>query len=367
MKGVVPVQSVLQHLRQLHSLGPANNDHLSAWRVAISVAVPSLVLLLLGRPELTIYAVFGALTGMYGRSEPHQLRLKHQLQAALVLLSGVTVGVVLSVNGLHSWWLVGIEALLAGVGSVYSDKVRLRPNGPFFGILALGACASVPAAVPWYVALLIAAGSAAFSLLVGFGGWVRGRAWKPGAARPSTRLRGAMRRRAAVHASRYVLAVGTAGTIGVLTGSGHPHWAMAAAAVPLAGADLPSSVHRGIHRIMGTFLGLVIVAVVLLPGPWAPLHFFPGAEAAVLALLVITFQFGTELFMTRHYGLAMVWFTPVILLMTQLASPADPQVLIVERAIETVVGAGTGILVVVLIRSRRNPRPVPAGGAAARP
>ena len=158
MKGVVPVQSVVHHLRQLHSLGPANNDHLSAWRVAISVAVPSLALLLLGRPELTIYAVFGALTGMYGRSEPHQLRLKHQLQAALVLLSGVTVGVFLSVNGLHSWWLVGIEALLAGVGSVYSDKVRLRPNGPFFGILALGACASVPTAVPWYVALLIAAG-----------------------------------------------------------------------------------------------------------------------------------------------------------------------------------------------------------------
>ena len=159
----------------------------------------------------------------------------------------------------------------------------------------------------------------------------------------------------------------SAGTVGVLTGSGHPHWAMAAAAVPLAGADLPSSVHRGIHRIMGTFLGLVLVAVVLLPGPWAPLHFFPGAEAAVLALLVIVFQFGTELFMTRHYGLAMVWFTPVILLMTQLAAPADPQVLIVERAVETVVGAGTGILVVLLIRSRRNRRPAPAAGAAALP
>lgn len=87
----------------------------------------------------------------------------------------------------------------------------------------------------------------------------------------------------------------------------------------------------------------------------------------MLALLVILFQFGTELFMTRHYGLAMVWFTPVILLMTQLASPADPQVLITERAVETVVGAGVGILVVVLIRSRRNRRPAPAAGAAARP
>lgn len=358
---------VLRHIRQLHSLGPANKDHLSALRVAVSVAVPSLLLLLAGRPDLIIYAVFGALTGMYGRNEPHQLRLRHQLQAALVLLSGVGVGVFLSVNHLHSWWLVAVEALFAGAGSVYSDRVRLKPNGPFFGILALGACTSVPAGVPWYVALLIAAGSAAFSLFVGFGGWIRGRVWHPGAARKAIRLQGPLRRRAVVHSARYVLAVGAAGSIGVLTGSGHPHWAMAAAAVPLAGADLPSSVHRGIHRIVGTLLGLMIVAVVLLPGPWAPLRLFPGAEAAVLAVLVIIFQFTTELFMTRHYGLAMVSFTPVILLMTQLAAPDDPYILIAERGVETLVGALVGILVVVFIRSRRNPAPAPSVSAAGLP
>ncbi len=177
------IDAGMRHLRALHRLGPANNDHLSALRVAVSVAVPSLALLFLGRPELIIYAVFGALTGMYGRSEPHQLRLVHQAQAALVLLSGVGVGIFLSVNHLHSWWLVGVEAVLAGVGSVFSDRVNLKPNGPFFGILALGACASVPTTVPWFAALLIAAASAAFSLVIGFGGWVRGRTWQPGAVR----------------------------------------------------------------------------------------------------------------------------------------------------------------------------------------
>jgi len=345
---------IMRHLRALHSLGPANNDHSSALRVAASVAVPSLTLLVFGRPDLIIYAVFGALTGMYGRSEPHQLRLRHQAQAALVLLSGVSVGVFLSVNHLHSWWLVGVEALLAGVGSVFSDRVNLKPNGPFFGILALGACASVPTTVPWFAALLIGAASAAFSIVIGFGGWVRGREWQRGAVRTAAPLRGPRRDAALIHATRYVMAVGTAGAIGVLSGSGHPHWAMAAAAVPLAGADLPSGVHRGLHRIVGTFVGLVLVAVVLLPAPWAPLQLFPGAEAAVLALLVITFQFTTELFMTRHYGLAMVSFTPVVLLMTQLAAPADPYVLITERGVETVVGAVIGIVVIVLVRQRRH-------------
>jgi hypothetical protein len=344
------MKRVLLQVRALHRLEPANNDHLAALRVALSVAVPSLLLMAAGRTDLIIYAVFGALTGMYGRSEPHQLRLRHQSQAAVVLLTGVAVGVFLSVNHLHSWWLVGVEAVLAGVGSVFADRVRLKPNGPFFGILALGACASVPTVVPWQVALLIATASAAFSILVGFGGWLRRRSWQRGAVRAVPAVTPAGHRELLVHATRYILAVGAAGSLGVLTGTGHPHWAMAAAAVPLAGADLPSSVRRGIHRIVGTFVGLAVTAVVLLPVPWSLTGLFPGRQAVVLALLVILFQFTTELFMTRHYGLAMVSFTPVILLMTQLASPIDPAVLILERGVETLVGALLGIVVVVAVR-----------------
>ena len=114
--------SLLRHIRSLHSLAPANKDHVSAWRMAISVAVPSLALLAAGRPELIGYAVFGALTGMYGRTEPHQLRLRHQGQAAVLLVAGVGVGVFLSVHHIHSWALVIMEAVFAGAGSLFADK-----------------------------------------------------------------------------------------------------------------------------------------------------------------------------------------------------------------------------------------------------
>jgi hypothetical protein len=357
------VRKLLSLARDLHSIGPANNDRLSAVRVALSVAVPTLFLLAIGRPELTLYAVFGGLTAMYGRNESHQLRIKHQLQGAVVLLGGVTVGTFLAVNHIHSWALVVVEAVLAGAGSIYSDRVRLRPNGPFFGVLALGACASVPLAVPFGVAVLIAVASASFSLLVGFAGWLRVRAWKSGATRRTPRLTAGLRQAAVVHAARYMAAVGVAGAVGVLSGSGYPHWAMAAAAVPLAGADMPSAVHRGIHRIVGTFLGLGVVAVVLFPSPLSPLQYLPAT--AVLASLVIICQFCTELFMTRHYGWAMVFFTPVILLMTELAAPVDPGRLLAERAAETLVGALTGIAVVVLIRSRKRRSGKPAAASAA--
>lgn len=343
----------MAYARQLHRLGPANNDRLSAVRVALSVAVPALVLVLMGRPDLMLYAVFGALTGMYGRNESHQLRLKHQAQAALILVGGLTMGAVLSVNHIHSWWLVLVATLFAGFGSLYADAVSLKPIGPFFGILALGACASVPTNVPLTTAVLIGAGSALFSIVVGFAGWARYRRWVPGAGRNVPALRGPLRQAALIHAARYSLAVSAAGAIGVLSGSGHPHWAMAAAAVPLAGADLPSRVHRGIHRIVGTFLGLVVVAVVLFPSPLSPLQYFPGHSAVVLAVVVVLCQFPTELFMARHYGWAMVFFTPVVLLIAQLASPMDPGVLVLERAVETFVGAVVGIAVAVIVQ-RRN-------------
>ena len=346
--------ALISHARELHRMGPANNDHLSAVRVALSVAVPGLFLILIGRPDLMMYAVFGALTGMYGRNETHQLRLKHQAQAALFLVGGLTIGVFLSVNHIQSWWLVLVATFFAGAGSLYADAVRLRPIGPFFGILALGACASVPTNVPFTTAVLIGVASAAFSLVVGFSGWFRRRTWVSGAGRDVPVLRGPQRQAALVHAARYSLAVGVAGAIGVLSGSGHPHWAMAAAAVPLAGADLPSRVHRGIHRIVGTFLGLGIVAVVLFPSPLSPLQYFPGQTAVVLAVLVVLCQFPTELFMSRHYGWAMVFFTPVILLIAQLAAPMDPGVLVMERAIETFVGAVVGIAVAVLVRAPRG-------------
>ncbi|GAA3666645.1 FUSC family protein [Arthrobacter ginkgonis] len=338
------LQSALTHARALFALAPAQNDHLAAFRVALSVAVPSLALLLLGRTDLIIYAVFGAFTAMYGRAESHQLRLRHQLQAACLLLAGVGTGILLSAQRVDPWALVATEAAFAALASLGADRAGLRPAGPFFSIFALGACASVPLSVAPGAALLIAAGSAAFSVLVGCAGWARTRRWAPGAARQVPPLRGPRLAAATTQASRYLVAVAAAGTIGLLAGIGHPHWAMAAAAVPLAVEGTTRRVYRGIHRILGTFAGLGVTAIVLFADP----------GATVLALLVIAFQFPTELYMARHYGLALVFFTPLILIMTQLAAPADPGSLIMDRGLETLLGALAGIATALVLKGPRN-------------
>ncbi|MFC9786812.1 FUSC family protein [Rhodococcus sp. NPDC127528] len=330
------MHGVLAHARGLVAVGPAANDHLHALRVAVGLALPGLALLAGGRPDLMIYAVFGAVTGMYGRTDPHRQRVAHQAQAAAILVAGVGTGVLLSSVHARPWVLVVAMVVFASVGSLVTDRLGLAPEGPFFGIFALGAVAAVPAdqVAPW-AALSICAATALLCLLISFASSfrarVRDREAVPARSRPSGTL---------VHAARYASAISIAGVGGLLLGIDHANWAMAAAAVPLAAADPFSRVHRGLHRIVGTFAGLAVAAVLLLPHP----------SETLLGVCVMALLFPTELFMARHYALALGFFTPLIMVMTDLAAPAEPLALLAYRGIDTVIGVGAGIAVALIIR-----------------
>ncbi|WP_460369740.1 hypothetical protein, partial [Actinocorallia lasiicapitis] len=137
--------AVVVHVRGLVAVAPRIDDHHHAFRVALGLAVPGALLLAAGRPDLMIYSVFGAITGMYGRAVVHRRRLVQQAQAGTVLLAGVALGVLLAELGAATWALVATEVIFAGVVSLLTDRLGLKPEGPFFGLFALGAIASVPA------------------------------------------------------------------------------------------------------------------------------------------------------------------------------------------------------------------------------
>lgn len=331
---------------------PDRGDHQHASRVLVGLLVPTVLLLVVGRPELLVYAVFGAFAGMYGRGETGRARIIHQVQAGGLLVTGVAIGMLVAWLGAPTWLLVVIETVFAVAGSLLADAVRLRPAGPFFFIFALGATATVPGdLVPLWAGIGICAATAVFAVAVGSVGAavplsVRG--WLQGlrlvARRPPADARW--------HAVRYATAVAVSGFIGVLLGFEHANWAMAAAAVPLAVIDAgrPGDgearkvLRRATHRTVGTLVGLVFAAVLL------TLH--PGA--AVVAIIAVALLWPTELFMTRNYALAIGFFTPLIMLMTELTSPSSPARMLSFRALDTVVGLVVGVGVALLIRPRHR-------------
>lgn len=308
-----------------------------------------MLLLIAGRPELLVYAVFGSFAGMYGRREVGRIRIVHQVQAAGLLTLGSALGVLLSVVEASTGVLVVVETLFAIAGSLLADAAGLRPAGPFFFIFALGATATVPAnLVNPLIAVGLCAGTAALAIVIDLVGTPRPR------AKPRNWLAGlplVLRRPlpgVTLHAFRYGIAVGVSGLIGLAMGFEHANWAMAAAAVPLAIIDVGRPGHaetrlvliRAGHRTVGTVVGLILAAGLLMLD-------LPTGIVAVVAVVLL---WPTELFMTRHYAIAIGFFTPLIMLMTELAEPTAPLRMLTLRGVDTVIGVAVGVVVALFVR-----------------
>lgn len=323
---------------------PDRQDHWHALRAAAGLALPGVLLLAEGRPELLVYIVFGSFAGIYGRADTGVRRTHHQIQAGALLCVEVTLGVMLSSLRASTWVLVVVEVAFATIGSVVADALRLRPAGPFFFLFAIGATATVPAGlVAPLSAIGLCAATALLSVLIGLIG-----------SPHETSTPYVQRRRlppdTGTHAMRYALAVSMAGGVGLALGFDHANWAMAAAAVPLAAIDPGRPSHREVsrvlaragHRTVGTMAGLMLTGALLAL----------GLPQVAVGALVIALLFPTELFMARHYALAVGFFTPLVMLMTELAYPTDPFTLMLYRGLDTVIGVAAGVAAAMLVGRR---------------
>jgi hypothetical protein len=339
----------LKLLAEMFTIGPGNKDHHPALRCAVGVFVPLLTLVFLGRLDLAIFASFGAFTGIYGRGEPHGTRFALQLRAGLLMLVVILLATLAArtATALNldsagtAWLLVPATTLVAGACSLIISWWRIRPAGSLFHIFAFAAIASIPNQPPLWQALLVAVLTSAFCLLIGFSARVLPSHRTPW-VRPRRVRRTPNEKRAAwLEGLGYLIAAGLAGFLatwaGDLLGFGHNYWAMVAAVVPLVGHTTRHRVRRGIQRIIGTILGLVILAGIVL------LHLEPWQTVLVMALC----QFGAEMFIIRQYLLAQLFVTPLALISTLLVVPSPPDILLRDRIIETVIGAAVGIAVVL--------------------
>lgn len=100
---------------------------------------------------------------------------------------------------------------------------------------------------------------------------------------------------------------------------------------------------RGIHRALGSAAGgglYLLIALVPLPG-------------VVLGLVLGGLQFVIELVIVRHYALALMFITPLVLLILGSAGAGGVDVA-VERVVDTVPGSALGVLSgLIVVRGRR--------------
>ena len=345
---------VKSHLQDFLHLPSGRGHRGPAARVGIGIALPLLAVVLLGRLDLCVHVIFGSLTGVFGRADAPRLRFQHLAIAGALMSGSVIAGAASASAGLGPWAVTFAAVVVAAVLSVVSDRLQLRPAGPFFFLYAFTTTAGVPEQGQLWEAALAAAGSAATVVALGF---LSRRSFPDSTTRaPRPQPARVGWPEALARASRYAVAVGAAGSVAIASGLGHHHWAILAATAPIAAADLAGAANRVVHSIIGTFAGVALTGALLLVD-WSPLG---------LALLLAALQFANELYAVRHYSLALVFLTPVALMMTSFVVATPARELIGDRVVETGIGAALALLL-VSATSRLRPLSERAGGPWPRP
>ncbi|MFJ9348012.1 FUSC family protein [Streptomyces sp. NPDC101237] len=145
-------------------------------------------------------------------------------------------------------------------------------------------------------------------------------------------------------AARTALGCALAGYASLALGVGRPYWALVTAA-SLYQANTTLTWSRGVQRVVGNLLGVLVFAAVV---PLAHLH------PAVLVLSCLAFNFGAEALIGRNYWLGSVCVTPMALLVTEFTRTQDSGQLITERVLDTLVGALVGFAAAVVVTDRRT-------------
>lgn len=139
--------------------------------------------------------------------------------------------------------------------------------------------------------------------------------------------------------------VGLALALAQLLQLDRPYWVPVSCLAVIQGVSLRAVWNRQLHRLLGTALGLVLAwGILLLPlDKWS------------VALVMMLLAFVIETMVVRHYGFAVVFITPLTILLAEAATlgHGSPAGLIEARLIDTVLGSLVGLAGGVCLHSSR--------------
>ncbi|WP_084039182.1 FUSC family protein [Demequina sp. NBRC 110053] len=313
-----------------------------ALQAAITMTVPLLAGVAMGRTDLGLLACMGAFTVPYFSALPRLERLRLRPLAGLVLVACAALGAWL---GPHpSIAAVGLVLVTVGTGALVHGY-RLGPPGPLFPILVYGVAGHAADAGGSFSTIVAAVGAGcALAVMVSIAPLVRRAHWQV-TPRPLRVLlarpqwdRGA---KELLARTAIVAVVGTALSL-LLVDPERAYWTVAAGVVVIG--VVPGrgpAAARGLHRAVGTVagVGVYIGFSALDPSP------------IVIAFTLGALQFVTEVAVARHYALATAALTPLALIIVSSAEGRLGSLeLAGERVIDTLVGAGLAVATALLHR-----------------
>lgn len=336
-----PPTAVIKAVRSLFEMPEGPSPRLwIAVRAALSIGVPFAVLTALGHEKIGLQTAAGAFVALFAANRSAAERAKVLPIVAVALLLCCALGVWLSPWPLAvAGGLVVLSAIVAALAFAF----RLGPPGPVFFVLSYGLASNITMVVdgarlnsPWI--LLAAVGSGAmFSYLVALSPLLlRGERARP-AASLAELLPGPWLGRDEKQLILRVLIVAVIGTaVSVLWLDPHRAYWTVSAGIAVIGlsAVRRHSLGRGLHRTVGTLVGALLFLAI------SPL----GSIPFVLVALLMVLQFCIELVVVRNYALALVFITPLVLLISGAATGGAGVIATTgERVLDTAIGSAIAV------------------------
>lgn len=302
---------------------------------ALASGLPLLVGAALGNIAAGLVGSLGGLVFLYLPGTPMHHRMVTLMACGFAMTACYALGLgvqALDVTGLRA----PLIALLALVVLMAVRYYRLPPPGPVFFVMAaaIGAYTPVPfELLPMQVGLLFLGVLGA--TLIAFGYSLAMLARRPAAPVPE-------RAPAAfdfvvVDSVVIGIAVGASLLLAEALRLPRPYWVPVSCLAVLQGVTLRAVWNRQLQRVAGTALGMLVAGALLsLPlDPWR------------IALAVMALTFLVESLVVRHYGLAVVFITPLTLLLADAAvlgtGESAVDALVRARFMDTALGCVVGL------------------------
>ncbi|GMA64383.1 FUSC family protein [Alicyclobacillus fastidiosus] len=140
---------------------------------------------------------------------------------------------------------------------------------------------------------------------------------------------------------RIGIAVVVATLIAAGLGNQHPYWVPLTVACVLQGATVPATVQRTVQRAIGTSLGVLLGGGILAVQP----------RLGMMVVIAMVLQLVVELIIVRNYAIAVVFITPIPLVLAEMGQRGmSPEAIVQARLFDTLLGCTLGLAAALSVR-----------------
>lgn len=322
------IKADLQHLTTIQSSDRRWQLPLYA---ALASGLPLLVGAWFGHLDYGLISSLGGLVFLYTPNTPLGHRMVQLMASAFGMIACYTFGVL---SHFFPPLIVLVLSGLAILVSMLCRYYRMNPPGSLFFIMAASIGAYTPVdilLVPLQVGLLTM--GALLACMIAFFYSIHSLRYLP--PQPVEPLPPASFDFVVFDSVVIGTFVGISLLLAHLLQLPRPYWVPVSCLAVIQGMNMRAVWTRQVHRMAGTVLGLLLAwALLQLPlNPWS------------VSLMMMLLSFVIETLIVRHYGLAVIFITPLTILLAEAVQlgHGSPEATVLARLIDTVLGCLVGI------------------------